>query len=517
MPKIIQPMRLEMIALHGSCTWLFSIGEEMMPILKQYNQQNERKATQTLKMRVDMLRDLFEWNVPHMLFDTLSTMLFRKIPTFIEQLKPSLEHSATSLSKFLSSVNVAVTLTEILISTKLRQLDFEVVPKMMRHLFCSKLELLGGLRYLNLGSMSGGWKTDDMEPLILNGIQHLIYLQVFILNYDCTDNILHQLCKTSPRLHTLDVSSSKSINNDSISIVCHMTALRNIQLYRTSVTGEGYTKLLITMKLLEDVGRYDELGRCLEYIDFRYHDQTNFNLKRFGSRFVTLKHLQLLAEKCPNIEIVSIFHNPLISDLMALIGLNNLKDLQLMSCDFFGDQVRDVLEVKGCNLTHLHLEHVDEIDMNALMYISQFCPDLKVLTLYSCELIESTSLYTNKRLPVPPFMNLERLTLASQCVACHIEFLLFNAINLKYIHLGTSVPTHDYLFQRILANNPLEYLEELKVVQSDGLTIGTAYKLVENCPRLSFLRELESWNEVKPNEYETFKKFVKLKNYDIDL
>jgi hypothetical protein len=32
------------------------------------------------------------------------------------------------------------------------------------------------------------------------------------------------------------------------------------------------------------------------------------------------------------------------------------------------DQIRSVLKVEGCNLTTLNLVHVDEIDMNTLIY-----------------------------------------------------------------------------------------------------------------------------------------------------
>lgn len=477
--------------------------------------RQHKKSTEVLRGRISFLHEILEYNVPCFLFDRLCTRLFIEIPRIVERIRAR-RTIRTTTAEIISQVNLAVSLAEVVIGSRITKCNFEEMPKLLHQIFYPRLNLLNGLQQLHLGSLTGGWKSDEMEPTILAGLSKMPNLRSLYLNYDCTDPILLTLVGSCPRLHTLDLTSSKLVNNDSINILVHLKSLRNVQLHRTSVTIEGYVKLLLSLPQLEDIGRYNEIGRCLEFIVEHYPHVKAIGLRKFSSRYVTTRFLQILAEYCPHMWHVSIFFNGLLCDLTALIGINRLAELHLLSCDFFSDQIRDVLAVKGCNLTYLHLEHVDQIDMNALMYISQFCPDLKVLTIYNCELIESTSLYMQKPI-IPPFMNLEKLTVVAQCDWRHLEFLWSTCYRIRSIKCGMMVPTNDHLFERILARNPMEHLEELSIVKSDGLTISIAYKLVEICPKLIALNELDGWSCVREDELELFKTFIKTNNLDVNL
>ncbi|XP_055841679.1 uncharacterized protein LOC129908889 isoform X1 [Episyrphus balteatus] len=520
MPKYKKPPTLEDLALKASVVWLSNFGRKFMKNIRILSKNDAQKATEILKECLKTAHDIFEYNVPHYLFDRVGQEVFKTTPKLIDDVKSCLRASS-SISEYLSQVNVAVGLAEVIISPYLRQLDFMEVPKMMRHMFYTKLSCMPGIQYLNLSSMSGGWKTSQMEPIVLNGLASMKNLRTLVLNYDCTDTILELLAKACPYLHTLDVCSSKSITNNSVKYLSNLSNLRVLQLYSTSVTIDGYATLFIKMPFLQDIGRFDDIGRCLEYVYMKYQsyeakDIPQLQLRVFSSRFVVTKHLQILAEFCPEITTVLLFHNPLLNDLMALIAINKLSVLKLLSCDFFGDQVRDVLQVKGCNLTHLHLEHVDQLDMNALIYISQYCPDLKILTFYYCDFIESTSLYIRK-LEIPPFMNLEKLTITSACFEQHMEFLMSNCFKIKTVHIGTMAPTTDALIDAILSKNPMEHLDSLNIAFSNGLSIRTAYKLVEVCPNLRMLGELGSWALINEFELECFKMFIATRNFDLDI
>lgn len=570
MPKLKQIDSLECLAIRSLVIYLTEIGEELIPILTkslttlapQYssyeiedddddnayvipeddgnvfdqdddneitsetkrrlkakrdrrNSHHRRQASEILQSQINVLRTILEYNVPCFLYDRLCDGLFAEIPRMVDRIK-SRKSIRTSMGEFLGQVNVAVSLAELVIGPYLTRCSFEEMPKMCSQVFFSRLACLTGMKYLNLGSLSGGWKTADMEPTLLAGLLKMRNLRYLSLNYDCTDNILLALIDSCPHLHTLDVGSSRAVNDDSVNLLMRIKSLRSIQLHKTSVTLEGYVKLLLKLPDLEDIGRYDDIGRCLEYIVDSYPEVKKFSLRRFSSRYVTTKFLQVLGEYCPYMQFVSIFYNALLCDLTALIGINQLSNLHLLACDFFSDQVRDVLAVKGCNITHLHLEHVDQIDMNALMYISQFCPDLQVFTIYNCELLESTSLYM-KQPVMPPFMNLEHLTVIAQCDQEHLEFMMSSCLHIKTIKFGTMVPTTDYLFDRVLAKNPMECLEELSIVCSHGLTINTAYKLLDVCPNLTVLNELEGWARIQDFELEKFKNFVETNNFDLNI
>lgn len=513
MPLIKQPLSLEIMSLRKCAVWLCEIAQQLMPIVRNLTREDIDKKF--LKRLIPDLKEVFEYNIPFNLYDKLLVELFMEITKLIEQINKHF-HMKTQMAKFLSQVHIAISLSEIFFSSNLRNLGFDSVPKMMRHLFYTNLCKFTGLTSINLGSMSGGWKTNDMEPIILKGLSNMNNLTSLTLNYDCTNHILERLNENCKKLRYIDLTNSKSIDNDSMDILIQLKQLNVVHLHRTSVGIDGYIKCLMNLPHLYDVGRYDDLGKCLSCIDDFFPNCPKLKLKKFITHYATTHHLQLLAERCPDIYMVSIFHNVLLIDLMQLIGLNCLSELKLLSCDFFADQIRNVLEIKGCNITYLHLEHVDEIDMNALMYITQFCPDLKKLVMYNCELIDSTSLYTSK-LAIPPFINLEHLTFVVQCSRIHIEFVLSRALKIKFIHLGTMVDSTDILFDNILLYNPLAHLEELRIMNSDFLTINTAYKLVETCDKLCRMNELESWNMVKEEEFNEFKQFLKNKNLDIDI
>lgn len=558
MPKYTQVKSLETLAINALTLYVIDVGEQILPMLadsfkmlsistssdEEHSDEVEdifadrddigmirrkapspkslrrsscqqKKSSDVMRGRIQFLHDIFEYNIPCFLFDRLCQQLFVEIPHMVERIKDR-RTIRTSTSEFLGQVNLAVSLAEVIIGPYINICNFEEMPKLLHQVFYPRLNLLHGLQQLNLGSLTGGWKTDEMEPTITAGLTKMRNLRLLCVNYDCTDTILLTLIDSCPRLHTLDLTSSKMVNNNSINILMHIKTLRNVQLHRTSVTIEGYVKLLLGLPELEDIGRYDEIGRCLEYIVDNYSDKKQFGLRKFSSRYVTTRFLQIIAEYCPQMRHVSIFFNGLLCDLSALIGINRLAELHLLSCDFFSDQIRDVLAVKGCNITYLHLEHVDQIDMNALMYISQFCPDLKVLTIYNCELIESTSLYMHKPV-IPPFMNLEKMTVVAQCDWRHLEFLWSTCYRIRSIKCGMLVPTTDHIFERILARNPMEHLEELSIVKSDGLTIAMAYKLVEICPKLLVLNELDGWSGVSEVDLEIFKTFIKTNNLDVNL
>ncbi|XP_001849814.2 uncharacterized protein LOC6040420 [Culex quinquefasciatus] len=511
-----QPARLEDMALKRSATWLCVIAENLMPIMLHMSKSRgteEHEGQKILKQIVSDLRDDYDHCVPAHLFDEFGRELIEQIKDLIERVKRALDVRA-SMAKFLAQVNVAIAMSDILLSRKLRSLKIDDMPKMMRHVFYSRMSDMKGLRYLSLGSMTGGWKTFDMQETIMKGMVTMKNLTGLTLNYDCTDTILQGLAKFCPNLEYVDISNSKYITNDSIE---HLVKLKNLKvalLHRTQITISGIIELLVKAKNLTDLGRYDELGRCLEFIDQNYPQISSLKLRKFETRFATTRHIQLLAELCPDMYYVSIFHNMLLMDLMALVGINNLSELYLLSCDFFADQIRDVLQVKGCNLTCLHLEHVDQIDMNALIYISQYCVDLKVLSLYNCVMIPSTSLYT-RRFAIPPFMNLEKLWFVSDCPPQYLEFILVTALKIKFIQLGTQVFTSDEMFERIFLRNPLQYLEDIRIINSDELTIATAYRMVENCTSLKVLNEIECWKKVRDYELVQFREMLKERNYAV--
>ncbi|XP_035446441.1 uncharacterized protein LOC118273530 isoform X2 [Spodoptera frugiperda] len=514
MSRYKQPKKLETLALSGLGDWIAQQAEQQMLPIIMLSQRDTNEAQSVLTRNIDKIRVYLDINVPWMLHDLLVNETIRALSELLEKTKQSMGFRR-NMGKFVSQMNVIIRMAEVLFTKKLTIVSIDTIPKMLRSVFYSKLYMLNGLVFLNLGSLSGGWKTADMEDAIIKSLKELHRLKCLTMNYDCTNNILQCIVDNCHLLEKLDVSCSKCITNDSMDIVTKIKKLRSIQLYRTFVTMEGFIKLLLKCKNLEDIGRCDEIGKILEHIDLNYSDGITFHLKTYVSRYATNNQLQLAVQMCPYIRSMTVFHNTLQSDLMVLIGLQDLRELKLLSCDFYADQIKQVLQVKGCNLVHLHLEHVDQIDLNALMYISQMCPFLESLTLYNCTLIQHTSLYT-KKLEIEPFRNLKKITFVSTCTEEQLLFILTNCLNVQFIHIGTAIQLTDDVMFKILDKNPLIYLKELRIMQSDYLSMISVDRIIQSCMSLEILVELESWSLLTENDREHIRNYIKINNYNID-
>lgn len=515
MSRYKQPKKLESLALNKLGDWIGEQAELLMFPIAAEAQRDTTKAHMLLSRHVNSIRSYLDYNVPWMVHDLLSTEAIRALSTLLEKTKQSLGFRGSMPGKFVSQMNVIVRMTEVLFTRNLTFISIDNIPKMMRSVFYSKLQMLSGLVYLNLGSLSGGWKTADMEGSVIEALKGLHNLKYLIINYDCTDNILHCISKNCKKIQKLDVSSSKCVTNESVYILIKLISLRSIQLYRTSVTLEGFAKLLVNCHNLEDIGRCDEIGRVLEFIDLTDSSAPPFKLKMYVSRYAPANHLQLAVDMCPDIRSVTVFHHNVHGDLMMLIGLKDLCELKLLSCDFYADQVKQILQVKGCNITHLHLEHVDQIDLNALMYISQMCPLLESFTLYNCTLIHHTSLYT-KKLEIMPFRNLKKFTCVATCTDDQLFFILSNCLNVDYIHLGTAVNVTDEFMFKLLDKNPLIHLKEFRIMQSDFLSMLSVERIIQSCMSLEILLELESWSLLSDTDRDYIRNYIKISNFNID-
>lgn len=509
-----QPSKLENLAICRLGDWVAQQAEIQMNTVAELSKRDISLAQNQLERNVTSLRAYVDYNVPWMVHDLLVTEVIKALSDLLERTKKSLGFRP-SMGKFVSQMNAIVRTAEVVFTKNLTYVCIDTIPKMLRSIFYTKLQMLTGVVYLNLGSLSGGWKTADMEESVIHALKELHCLKYLFINYDCTDNILQCIVDNCKKMEKLDVSSSKCITNESINIITKLKFLRSVQLYRTSVTYEGFARLLINVKTLEDIGRCDDIGKVLEYIDLINSDAKPFHLKTYVSRYAKFHQLQLAVEMCPYIRCMTVFHNTLQDDLMVLIGLQDLCELYLLSCDFYADQIKQVLQVKGCNITHLHLEHVDQIDLNALMYISQMCPLLEIFTIYNCTLIQHTSLYT-KKLDMLPFRNLKRFTFVASGTDEQLSFILLNCLNIEFIHIGTAVQLTDEFIFKILDKNPLIHLKEFRIMQSDFLTMTSVEKIIESCMSLEIFVELESWTLLTESDRDYIRNYIKVNNLNVD-
>lgn len=513
MPQKKQPRRLESFALKAVGAWVKMLGRGLTEPVCLISQRDSDHGLVFLHHTLAWINETLYASVPWYLFDKMATEVLMSINNLIQETKSSYD-AYVPMPVFLTRMKVVVSLTEVVVHPHLRHLDISHWPKIMRHVLNQNLHRLTGLEELNLGSGSGGWDTSEAEKYILSGVKRMTNLTSLCLCFDCTNNILQVVGNNCPLLQSLDVTSSRSVTDKSIPALLNCRHLKDVKLYRTSVSVDGYKQLLLNLPELQDIGRCDDFGCVLEKIC--EENLGPLSIQALQCRDVTVDHLNMLVSVCSNLTHISVFHDERVSDLTILSALCNLKEIKLLNCDFYSDNVKELLEVRGENLTYLHLEHVDEMDLNALIYISQLCPRLKKLTLYNCEFTSQSSTSFHK-LPIEPFRCLEHLVCVVDCTNSQLEFLLKNCVNIRYIQIGSSTGIGDDTMCKILSQNPMKRLEELKILYSYSLSMTTVRLLMSHCERLKVLSELESWEGISDPELQDFKDYVRANNLNLDV
>ncbi|XP_029053554.2 uncharacterized protein LOC114881080 [Osmia bicornis bicornis] len=515
MPKKNQIPTLVNLALYSIGEFVITFGRYLTKHVCIISKINPKYGHTKLQSTLNFMKHLLSSNVPQHLYDEMSRAVLTAIVNLVQETRSTYNDYALTTT-FLSVMTIALRLTEVAIDTHLKTIEFSAWPKIIRHVLYNKLHNMTGLEVLDLGSGSAGWKTSDIEKIIVNGVSAMPNLMCFILCFDCTDNIITALAQNCKKLQTLDATASRSVTERSVDSLLSCKNLKQIKLRRTSMTIPGYANLFLEHLNIEDIGRCDEFGYVLELIhQNKINTKSTFRIRTFESRNFDMEHLYLLVDMCPYITSLCILRDERIVDLTILATLDHLKELKLLSCDFYAHGIKTLLEIKGRTIMNLHLEHIDEIDLNALMDISQYCPNIKNLVFYNCEFLEHAPIHSRK-FAVPPFEFLERIKCVVDCANMHLEFLLSHCVNIKFIQLGSSTGIGDETMRKILLKNSMKKLEELKILYSHDLSMKTVQLLMQNCDNLRRLAELESWGGISPTELNIFRNELKCTNTNLD-
>jgi len=270
---------------------------------------------------------------------------------------------------------------------------------------------------------------------------------------------------------------------------------------------------------LTTVGRCDKFGQVLEYMNEHQSVARQVGIRVCHSRDMSREQLQLLARTCPKLTHVSLYVDEDMGDLLTpLTELMELEDLKLLACNFYADRVDVLLKQSGHQLTSLHLEHIDELDMRALTCIAETCPSLEKLVFFSCDFVENfgppncpSRVLTNK-----PFRKLQVLVCISESAPNVIEFLLVNADQLKRVQFGSTAWFNDATVANVLSKGALRNIEEIRILRSYELTIRSVDLLLETCPKLKVLSEMEGWEGIQPADLVALRQRVRRENLQLD-
>ena len=403
---------------------------------------------------------------------------------------------------------------KLAVQPTIKTMDLSQLSRVLRSGILSDIHKMAGLEKLNLSSRGciGAWKG------LWKSLRSLTKLRHLTLQNDCQNECLAVLGQNCPDLVYLDISGSQSVTDSGATWLLHCRKLIHLDLYQTEVNVQVYAQLLLGLSGLATVGRCDKFGQVLEYMALHQSKPKSLPVRVFHSRDMSRSQLQLLAEMCPKLTHVSLYVDEDMRDLLTpLTELKELEDLKLLACNFYADKVDVLLKSSGHQLTLLHLEHIDELDMNALTCIAETCVNLEKLVFFSCDFVENFG----QAIPHRPFMkrpfrNLEVLVCISESAPNVIEFLLVNAICLKRVQFGSTAWFNDATVANVIAKGALKNVEEIRILRSYELTIRSVYLLIENCPKLRVLSEMDGWEGICANDLVDLRNKVQTENLQLD-
>lgn len=481
-----QPKKLECMAIVKLGQWMAVKVTKLMP-LSLPRQSDATKAELLLSRQIELIRKFIDRNVPKMLHNKFVFEAIREL----SQLFYRIEHS----EKCSSQLNVISRMLETLLTENLTCISLN--SKQMKQFGSSlylKSHMLKSVTDLTVELKPGIHDSSIREIQVIQLLKELDNLKCLSIDY-CTDNILRCLTMNCKLIEKLNLNNS-NINDNNIEILTELSNLKSIYLYATAVSQKGIEILLKFCTNIEHIDTDTNFVACAieQIVSYKENAGTQFRLKSYvNDSETTKKQLQLVILKCPLIQKVMFTKYQFSqSYLMILNDLKDLSELKLAGYSFSTDQIKEVLQIRGRNLVHLHLQKVDQIDINALMLVSQMCPNLQSLIIEKCNYVKQTLLtvesnFSNRENTVlcPSFNNLKTLSVGVNGGWPPTEelllFLLSNCPNVEFVHVRGKLISQ--IISKVLDNNPLNCLKELRIWMCDNsvLSMLVIERILQNC------------------------------------
>jgi len=449
----------------------------------------------------------------------------------------------TNMPDFRMKVCAMLKVGEVMHLKQLQSLNVDAMPKMIRPSVIRNLSDFCQLKRLNLGSSSGGKKGQMLNTCVLEGIEKMSHLVHFSLKYNCRNDILETLAEACIKtLRILDIEHSNQVTDESVSNIIKLKNIVELGISRTNLTAEGQSKIIIELEYLQVLPRGDYLCDASEWIDWEVEKSQKRKLKitNFWASEVYYFHsrgqMEHVADLCPLIEDMHfMFEDSFTCELDVLQQFKSLKNLELFGGDFTLDGFCHTLDNIGPNLIKLDLHHVDSIDLRAVAMLSLSCQGLRYLGFSGCifnhpdiEMLENNPenhLYIIQQQRIEqelksnlvPFLDLETISIASQCPEKLLVVILSLCINVKKINLGMNCGIGDSTFDQILSNNKFQYLEEIDIKKNDELTMKTLSSLLLYCDNLRSILDVDEWSKVNKSDLAELKYHMKESNIDLIL
>eukprot|EP00094_Tigriopus_californicus_P002749 TCALIF_02651-PA protein Name:"Similar to LZTR1 Leucine-zipper-like transcriptional regulator 1 (Homo sapiens)" AED:0.15 eAED:0.32 QI:1/0.33/0/1/1/0.75/4/0/1163 len=466
---------------------------------------SDHQRNRALERFIDDFKANFLEGLPSNQVHSVIQHLLSAIATCVDRKKDHwrMDEDNKYASKFTQTVYIITEFVNLIIIPSLVHLDLPNVVKMLRTKLYDLLIHFPQLRSLLLGSGSGGW-SQVFQPKFIQALSFMDRLVHFSLNYDASDEMLEVIQKTcGGTLKILDLEHSFQVTDAGAKDISKISGITHLHLFHTSITPFGHAILLRSLKELLVLVRGDFLCDALEVLSHECHDlqqdYPKLKLREFWSSeqyfFHDTEQMTLVSHMCPEIrKMMFQFSEDHLESFSILSSFQYLTELHNWGGDFYRNSLDDLILKIGPQLRVLYLIHVDEIDYEALVFLSQMCPQLGTLGFYNC--IFRDFQVPTRKCHLNAMWAIQKFAMVSESDVEYIVTLLQNMLNIECLITGSSTEIGDEDFVQIQSANQLQKLEELRISSSKSLTLTTVYSLIENCPNLRLIRALDYWTQV---------------------
>lgn len=475
----------------------------------------------------------------------------------------------TRIPVYKTELYCMVTMVDLIVTPRLRRLDMEKLPRILRTHITARLQKFTGLKFLNLLLLGFGMESrtcgqeDIVAPAnIISALQSMSFLTHLVLPNFCTNNIIRALAlKCRDTLTMLEIDHSLRVSDKVVGDMLKLTNLILLSMAGTTLTSEALAKILLGLPKLRFLPNGDFLTDCLEWIAY---ESQNINLLQneglpllqiheFRSsedyHFHSKKQMELVSVMCPKISKMRFFYDSeALCEIRTLERFSNLRELCLNGGDFAKDPLRELFEKIGPQLSSLELNHVENIDRHAIVQMSLCCAHLQHLTFSACSFLDYGALHRelldyyqaggldtaeemeldlllrdqevfNNQMEnlTQPFVQLKELKIGSVCSNSTLIFLLMLAPRLVRVYIGGRNNISNETLMKIISLNPLTFLEEIEISEGDHLDRGTLDLLLNSCINLRKVRGMQFWKGMTDQDRANVKNHLKRRNIDLDI
>jgi hypothetical protein len=336
--------------------------------------------------------------------------------------------------------------------------------------------------------------------LLVERIQILTHLQEFYYHTGCTTEIIIQLSKYCSGMKRISVQNSRRVDDKCVEHLLRLGQLFSLNVAETSVSTNSYAALLSGLPQIQDVTWFRLIDPVLGNINQRLPSVTAF----VGRISVA----ELLVHKCPNITNLSLYSPT--QDISGLGELRNVVSISIRNCSSIIIRFSEVIRRLGRRLKTLQLGRVENINMNDLI---NYCTSLHSLRINFCRMI-FTGVFDPE---LPHFQNLKELRLRRNSGPFDFCFVLHLYVNLSVIHVVTMAQMTDVVIRQIVTGGGFKNITEFVLAHCGYLSMNTAWLLMQNCPNLTKIGNISSWDAVTKEDVVTFMRFVRNTNIKLSL